>query len=411
MPLLVPTTDLKAGMKLYAPITANGRVMLQAGKALSAGDIEVLHRRYPTLSVRVEDPVLDHKVEFQDDSKERAVAAEIQKKVNHSMSEVKSRFAERTMLKETDFRVLETTVNDLMDFLKGNPTSAALVMECLDGHGHFGTHVGNVFYLSMLLGSSALDYVSAERKRQTRVSGLKEQHAIDLVPLGLAALVMDLSLLQLEHIHKPDRSLSEEDNNAIREHPTASMAMLPESFSSVARTVVRTHHENYAGEGYPNKLPRDKLHVFARILRIADAYCSATSDKVYCNARSPARALWEMTVGPYRRFFDPALMKSFVRLIQPFPIGAKLRLRDNRYAAVVKYNRGNPFRPIVVIAFDEQDRPIPPEKLDKPINLAESNDVRIASFRGEDLSFLYSALSEEVPMRDRFRQPLDAFYP
>ena len=57
-------------------------------------------------------------------------------------------------------------------------------------------------------------------------------------------------------------------------------------------------------------------------------------------------------MGPYRHHYDQRLVKAFVRLIQPFPVGSKIRLRDRRYGVVVKYNRDNPVAPYIVVAFD-----------------------------------------------------------
>ena len=99
-------------------------------------------------------------------------------------------------------------------------------------------------------------------------------------------------------------------------------------------------------------------------------------------------------------------------MIQPFPIGAKLRLEDGRYAAVVKYNRQNPFKPTVVAGWNEHNQPIPREELQPPIDLSEHPETRLDSYRGENLSFLYHVdQTEEVPARQTIATLLDAAYP
>jgi hypothetical protein len=249
----------------------------------------------------------------------------------------------------------------------------------------------------MLLGSKALNYVVVERKRQTSARDLQSSFVKDLTPLGLGVMAMDLGLLPLQELFKEDKPLTEADRQAIREHPLVGADMLPGSFPAVARMVVATHHENFDGSGYPRKLEGHKLHVFTRIVRIADAYDAATSQRVYKDAQSPARALWEMLAGPHKPFYDPKLMAAFAGLIQPFPVGSRLRLEDGRYAAVVKYNRTNPFKPTVVIAFDTHNKPIPREDLEDPVDLSSHPDLRIKSYRGEDLSFIYDSGSGEEP--------------
>jgi hypothetical protein len=189
--------------------------------------------------------------------------------------------------------------------------------------------------------------------------------------------------------------------------------MLPYEIAPAARAIVRTHHENFDGTGYPSGLVADKIHVFSRIVRIADAYNAATAAHVYKEGRSPARALWEMSAGPYARFYDPVLMKVFTRLIQPFPIGAKLQLRDGRYAVVVRYNREDPFKPTVVIAFDVNGERLPNSKLEGPISLAERRDLRLQSFDDEQLSYLYGLTTfDETPVMPKdFSTFFEAVFP
>lgn len=412
MPILVPCEELQTGMCLFEPIISNGRIMMQSGRPLTASDIASLQRRYPGLSVRVGDPVLDNVIDFEDDAVARDVAMTVQKRVSESMSQVHDRFAERASLSNADFNALNGAVKELMEFLRNNPASAALVVSSLDKKTYLSSHTGNVFYLSMLLGASVIDYITTERNRQTSAGNLTTTFAMDLTSLGLGALVMDLGMLPLQNLFALERPLTEEEQAQIHGHARAGADMLPENFSSTARMIVRTHHENYDGSGYPDKLAGEKLHVFTRIIRIADAYDAATSDRVYKSAKSPARVLWEMLIGPYKRFYDPKLMAAFARMIQPFPIGSKLLLEDGRYAVVVRYNRQNPFFPVVIIAFDSYNRPIPQSKLHKPVALSADSDLKIRSFRGEDLSFIYDdECALEARVTEKFTNLLQSAYP
>ena len=412
MPLIVPCDELEPGMMLYEPIVARGMVMMQSGHPLSQDAIDAIARRFPGISVRVADPVLDGVVEFEDDRKERESASKAQQSIADSMTQIQNRFAARASLGSADFMALKSAVAEVMAYLKANPSSTALLTRCLDSGTYLSTHTGNVFYLSMLLGSAVLDYVVAERKRQTDSRSYKATFAMDLTPLGLGAMAMDLGMIPLQSLFESDKPLTAEDKKAIQQHPIVGAEMLPESLSSIARMIVRTHHENFDGSGYPNKLARKKLHVFTRIVRIADAYDAAVSDRVFKKAKSPARVIWEMTVGPYRRFYDKKLMKAFARLIQPFPIGSKLRLEDGRYAVVTKYNRRKPFEPTAVIAYDANNETIPQQKLEGPVELKIRGDVRIKSFRGEDLSFIHATdPGGEVPAFEDRQTLLETFRP
>ena len=223
----------------------------------------------------------------------------------------------------------------------------------------------------------------------------------------------DLGMYPLKHLIYQDGPLTREERQAIRAHPIAGAGMLPEDFSPLARTIVRTHHENYDGTGYPNQLPGSQLHIFARIVRIADAFDAATALHVYRQAKSPARTLWEMLVGLYRRYYDPVLMKVFVQLIQPFPIGARLRLVDGRLAVVVRYNRRNPFLPTVVVAFDEYGEHLPHQDVEGPVELDEQYELRIHSYAGEELGYIYDQTFFQAlsPVRGDFTDFFEAAFP
>ena len=125
------------------------------------------------------------------------------------------------------------------------------------------------------------------------------------------------------------------------------------------------------------------------------------------------RALWEMTYGPYRKFYDPVLMKVFASIIQPFPIGAKLVLADGRTAVVVKYNRKSPFQPTVVIAFDADGRRVPADKLEAPVNVGEGNDLRLESYGAEDLRYVaeMSTIEATATERGKFGDLMEAVFP
>lgn len=400
-------------MRLHEPIIWRGRVLLAAGKRLTCADVDALGRVYPSVTARVGDPVLDEAIEFEDDSHDRDIANTAQQRIADSMSDVERRFGSRASLDAVNFTAIQQAVSEVVAFLARNPVSAALLNRCMDSGSYMSEHAGNVFYLSMLLGSAVREYVVAERIRFSRVQQLDPRVTMNLVPLGLGAMFMDIGMLPLQHLFQTDGPLSRDDRMAILQHPLVGADMLPTDLPPVVKTIVRSHHEDFEGTGYPDGLRGDGTHVFARIVRIADAYDAATAQHVYKEAKSSARAIWEMLHGPFNCFYDPSLMKVFSTLIQPFPIGAKLRLEDGRIVIVVKYNRRNPFLPTVVIAFGTDGLLLPQSQLEGPLPLEERPDLRVASFAGEDLSFLYEAALEgnSKPVRGEISTLFDAAYP
>ncbi len=409
MPLTMTCNDLEPGMKLAESVMYKGMLMLPAGKALTAADIAAVTRRFSWMSFRVGDPILDGAIEFEDDSKDREVANVVQGKISHCMSEVHKRHSMRISVGGggIDFGVVNAAVKEVMKFLNNNPVSSALLSKCFDAGDYLAVHAGNVFYLSMLLGSATQGYVARERKRQT-LAQLQPKQLEDLTPLGVGAMFSDIGLAPLALVFGEDRQLTESERQIVRDHPAEGAKLMPDLFPRLARMVVRTHHENYDGTGYPGVVGGDALNVFTRILRIADAFDSATSN-AFSQAKSPIRVLWDMSLGQYRHLYDPVLVTVFRRIIQPFPIGARLRLTDGRSAVVTKHNREVPFDPTVIVAFGKTGERV--KKLAPP-GLLSQQGLTVKSFQGEDLGYLqYGAGDEPLSPPAKFRTLFEAFYP
>lgn len=389
MPILVPVNELQPGMRLAEAFVQRNRVMLPGGKKLNPADVDILQRKYAGIHVKIGHPLLDSMADFEDDAYERDIARQAQSRIAHAITDVEKRLSSHTEMAPKDFDVMQQSARGVMRFLAENPVSAALICKTIDSGSYLADHTASVMFLTMSLGNAVKTYIATERQRQTNAKELHPSVAFDLTPLGLGAMFMDVGMYKLAEAFKQGRNeLSTEERKLIREHPNAGAEMLPESFPPASRMIVRTHHENYDGTGYPNMLPREKQHVFTRIVRICDSYDAATSTALHHDAKTPARAIWEMTVGPYRKYYDPVLMKVFAGLIQPFPIGAKLTLASGCECVVVRYNRRNPFRPTVIIVSDEDGKELPKHKIRRQIKLEHHPDLTLGWFGDEDLSYV-----------------------
>jgi len=76
--------------------------------------------------------------------------------------------------------------------------------------------------------------------------------------------------------------LTQEEWQTIRSHPVIGERILrPLDFLRPIRPIVRNHHENWDGTGYPDGLEHDAIPLLTRIVRIADAYDAMTSERPY----------------------------------------------------------------------------------------------------------------------------------
>jgi putative two-component system response regulator len=80
--------------------------------------------------------------------------------------------------------------------------------------------------------------------------------------------------------------------------------------------VVRSHHERWAGGGYPDGIAGTDIPVAARIFAVADALDAMTSDRPYRRAMSWAAAGREI-LAESKRQFDPAVVDAFISCDRP----------------------------------------------------------------------------------------------
>ncbi len=116
--------------------------------------------------------------------------------------------------------------------------------------------------------------------------------------------------------------LDPDEWETMKEHASLGDRLL-EPLPSVAhiRRMVRHHHEMFDGSGYPDRLAGEDIPLGARIIAIADAYDTITSDRSYNKARTPGEALAELARCAGAQF-DPELVPLFIRASERQLIGS-----------------------------------------------------------------------------------------
>lgn len=140
--------------------------------------------------------------------------------------------------------------------------------------------------------------------------GFDEPHLDDI---RAAALLHDVGKLETsrELLHKA-ADLTTEEMAEMRQHVQKGVALLEPVGGSLRRVlpIILAHHDKYDGSGYrPNK--GSEIPVEARVLAVADAYDTLTSDRPYRRAVTPFEAK-EIIVSGAGASFDPAVVDAFV---------------------------------------------------------------------------------------------------
>jgi len=79
--------------------------------------------------------------------------------------------------------------------------------------------------------------------------------------------------------------------------------------------IVKSHHENFDGTGYPCGLKGDDIPLSARILCVADSFDSMTSDRPYRPAPGMERAISELRRCSGTQF-DPEVVEALLKVLQ-----------------------------------------------------------------------------------------------
>ncbi|SDM18088.1 HD-GYP domain-containing protein [Halarsenatibacter silvermanii] len=120
--------------------------------------------------------------------------------------------------------------------------------------------------------------------------------------------------IEEEIIKKPEK-LKEGEFEKIKVHPVKGAALVNsvEEFSSIS-DIIKSHHERWDGEGYPEGLVGENIPLLARIFSIVDAYDVMTTGRPYQEKISKKEALEEIKECAGTQF-DPELAEKFVEIM------------------------------------------------------------------------------------------------
>jgi HD-GYP domain-containing protein (c-di-GMP phosphodiesterase class II) len=138
--------------------------------------------------------------------------------------------------------------------------------------------------------------------------------------LEIAALFHDVGKLAIpDQLLAKTGPLTPEEYEQVKRHAEIGADLLSGlSFPGPVALLVRHHHENWDGTGYPDRRRGVDIPAGARALAIADCYDALTSDRPYRRAVSHATAIAMMRE---RRgsMFDPVMIEVFL------PVAESLR--------------------------------------------------------------------------------------
>jgi hypothetical protein len=230
------------------------------------------------------------------------------------------------------------------------------------------SHATTVAHVALMLGLRLEKYLIQQRAR------LDYQHAREVVNLGVAGMLHDIGKMKLPpelrercELDAGDHGLPADDDPNARElwesHARLGYEMLRGGVECSAATAVLHHHQHYDGTGFPAVPQRPEpskpteprepaplkgrdVHVFARILYVADLYANLARPPRSNKRRGNLEVLHILRT-QYAKWMDPVVFAALQSVAPPFLPGSKVVLGDRSTAAVVAVRAADPYVPVV----------------------------------------------------------------
>lgn len=274
-----------------------------------------------------------------------SLSSEIYQKMLSNISDI---INNATFAKKMDIKKLRITTADIVEKIYENEDMLINILDIKNYDDYLYIHSVNVGLLSILIGVKL---------------GLQRD---ELIELGVGGFLHDLGKIKLPSklLNKKEK-LKQEEFKKIARHPVYTYELLKneDKISIASKRAVLEHHENYDGSGYPRGLTGNELHLFSKIVAIADTYDAITSKRAFKDSNKPYEAMKAIISNSGKRF-DPEIVSKFLKFFSIYPLGSYVKLNTNEIGVIVKSNPESILRPIILVVKNSEGEEIESYQLD-----------------------------------------------
>jgi len=161
-----------------------------------------------------------------------------------------------------------------------------------------------------------------------REYGINEQET-DMIKM--ASPMHDIGKIGIpDAVLKKEGKHKKEEFEMMKTHAQLGYDLLKSSTRPIlqaAAIVAQQHHERYDGNGYPQGLKGEQIHIYGRITALADVFDALGSSRVYKDAWEDEK-IFDLFIKEKGKHFDPKLVDIFFENIEQF-LNIRDKLKDD----------------------------------------------------------------------------------
>ncbi|MBC9786161.1 HD-GYP domain-containing protein [Heliobacterium chlorum] len=292
------------------------------------------------------------------------------------------------------FEALKRVKQEQVLFEQSIETVRDVFIDMREGHGFNEEAIRNT-------ASNMVSAIAKDEKLGLRLSRLWESddytlhHSVDVcllstmigMNLGLSgdeiqSLAAGAILHDIGKINIPDAilnkkgKLTDEEFKIIKSHPEAGLKIFQDSgipLPEEQKCCILQHQEWCNGRGYPNKLKYAEIHLFARIVAVADVYSALTTNRAYRSRMDHIHAV-DILNKDSTDHLDKHIVYTFMNRLRDLMLNTRVRLSTGDEGYVVQFYQESPLQPTVLVTDTVHG-----EKLVSPylVHLKEKTDIFI----------------------------------